>query len=146
MIRDDGPLADGAILVRALFDVEPGDRPFDRQTLVDDATFNFDLFGYYGLSVWAFSDRWPLSRVLLEKTRRAGHVVVFSAADLQQRSLGLVPSGRDPHYDIVLGRVYGRLFGGAEAQAVSADGLVVFRQVSAREAAAFGDLAVAAPA
>ena len=112
MIRDEAPLAGGAVLVRALFDsVSPG-RAFDRDVLVRDVSHNFELFGYYGLSFWGVSNRWPVDRVLRDKVRRAERIALFSAGALRAEGLGIVPSGREPHYDVCFGSVYGRSFGG----------------------------------
>ena len=86
-----------------MFDAYPDGGLFDRDVLVTDATYNFEIFGYYGLSLWLVSESWPLDRVLAEKCRRAGRVVMFEAEALQSSGLGLVPSGREPHYDARLG-------------------------------------------
>lgn len=112
------------MLVRALFDAQPGGQVFDREVLVADATYNSELFGYYGLSLWLVSDAWPLNRVLAEKCRRAGRVAIFEAAELLDRGLGLVPSGREPHYDASLGPVYGERFGSVRVTAPTAEELV----------------------
>ncbi len=83
-----------------MFDAYPDAGLFDRDVLVTDATYNFEIFGYYGLSLWLVSESWPLDRVLAEKYRRAGRVVMFEAEAeaeaLQSSGLGLAPSGRDP--------------------------------------------------
>lgn len=124
LIREEPALQGDAVLVRALFEAHPGGQVFDRDVLVADATYNFELFGYYGLSIWLASDAWPLNRVLAEKCRRASRVATFEAAELQGRGLGLVPSGREPHYDASLGPVYDALFGGVRVTAPTAEELV----------------------
>jgi len=96
LIRDEPALPSRALLVRAMFDAYPDGGLFDRDVLVTDATYNFEIFGYYGLSLWLVSESWPLGRVLAEKCRRAGRVVMFEAEALQSSGLGLVPSGREP--------------------------------------------------
>ncbi len=63
LIREEPPLPDDAVLVRALFDTYPHGGAFDRDVLISDVTYNFDLFGYYGLSLWLVSHAWPLERV-----------------------------------------------------------------------------------
>lgn len=103
LIRDEPPLADGAVLVRTLFDTNPDCQTFDREVLIADVTVNFDLFGYYGLSLWAISDAWPLDKVLAEKARKARRVALFTAGELRSQGLGLIPSGRAPHYDTTHG-------------------------------------------
>lgn len=99
LIRDEPRLPGHAVLVRALFDLRTIGQTFDRSTLVSDATLNFDLFGYFGLSLWAVSDAWPMDRVLAEKCRKARRVCLFSAGDLAAHGLELLASGRTPHYD-----------------------------------------------
>jgi len=48
------------VLVRALFDTYPYGEVFERDVLIADVTYNFDVFGYHGLSVWLVSATWPL--------------------------------------------------------------------------------------
>ena len=124
MIRDETVLADDNVLVRMLFDHTPGQPAFDRAELIADAGFNYTEFGYYGLSLWAISTAWPLERVLREKVRVARYVALFTAGDLRATGLGLVPSGRHPHYDATLGRVRGYTFGSVSVTAVNAADLV----------------------
>ena len=124
LIREEPPLPSDAVLIRALFDAYPHGGVFDRDVLVTDATYNFEIFGYYGLSLWLVSESWPLDRVLAEKCRRAGRVVVFEAEAVQNSGLGLVPSGREPHYDAGLGPVYGQSFASLRVTAPTAEELV----------------------
>lgn len=112
------------MLVRALFDVHPDGRVFDRDILATDADYNFELFGYYGLSLWLVSESWPLDRVLSEKCRRSRRIVMFEAGALQGSGLGLVPSGRQPHYDASVGSVDGQLFTSVRVTAPTAEELV----------------------
>jgi hypothetical protein len=124
MIRDVPPIPDGMVLVRALFDAAPGDAAFERGTLIEDVEYNFELFDYFGLSVWGVSDAWPLNRVVREKACRARRVALFPAAALRRRGLGLVPSGREPHWDVSFGPVYGDMFGAEDTAEVGAGELV----------------------
>jgi len=78
-VRSALPLANSALLVRALFEVYEHGAVFDRDVLVADVAYNFDEFGYYGLSLWLVQDPWPLARILAEKTRRASRVALFTA-------------------------------------------------------------------
>jgi hypothetical protein len=123
-IRSDGLPADGVLLVRALYDSEPQPQVFDRARLIDDVELNFNVFRYYGLSLWCVSTTWPMNRLLDEKTRRARRVAVFRAGDLHALGLGLVPSGKEPHYDVALGDVYGTNYGGSPVSLGSAAELV----------------------
>jgi hypothetical protein len=98
-IRDVPPLPDEAVLVRALFEVYDHGGDYDRDALIADVTYNFDEFGYYGLSLWLVSEAWTLDRLRVEKTRRAARVALYTAGDLTGHGLRLVASGREPHYD-----------------------------------------------
>jgi hypothetical protein len=124
LIRSDGLLAESVPLVRALFDSDPVSTVFDRRTLIGDAEFNFTEFGYHGLSVWCASTSWPMESVLEKKARRARRVAVFRAGDLYAVGLSLVPSGKQPHYDIALGDVYGTCYGGSPLSSGTAAELV----------------------
>ena len=124
LIRDEAPLPDNTILVRALFGAHAGETAFERSVLIADAARNFELFGYYGLSLWATSAEWPVDRVLAEKSHRAARAALFTAGDLRDRGLGLVPSGRAPHYDTSVGSVSGRTFGSVQITAPTAEDLV----------------------
>ena len=124
LIRDEAPLPDDATLVRALFDAYRGGATFDRAVLIADATRNFELFGYYGLSLWAASAAWPVDRVLAQKAQKAVRAALFTAGDLRDKGLGLVPSGKAPHYDTSVGDVDGRSFGSVQIIAPSAEDLI----------------------
>jgi hypothetical protein len=86
LIRDHPLPQVDAVLVRALFDGVPGGDAFDRDVLIADVSYNFEVFGYYGLSLWLVSDLWPLDRLLSEKTRKARRVAQFSAGELLGRA------------------------------------------------------------
>lgn len=124
LIRDEPPPPDEAVLVRAVFDTYPHGGVFDRDVLIADVTYNFEVFGYYGLSLWLVSDAWPLDRVLGVKTRKARRVALFSAGELLTQGLGLVPSGKVPHYDTTHGLVYGATYESVQVTAGSAEELV----------------------
>lgn len=65
-----------------------------------------------------------MERVLDEKTRRARRVTVFRAGDLHGVGLGLVPSGKEPHYDVAFGDVCETNYGGSPSSSGSAAELV----------------------
>lgn len=117
-------MPDDATLVRALFDAYPGGAAFDRTGLIADATRNFELFGYYGLSLWAVSAAWPVDRVLAQKAQKTVRAALFTAGDLRDKGLGLVPSGKAPHHDTSGGDVGGRSFGSVQITAPSAEDLI----------------------
>lgn len=124
LIRDEAPLPDDAILVRLLFDGYRNGSAFDRARLIADATLNFTEFGYYGLSMWGTSDVRPLEAVLADRCKFSRWVALYRAADLRDKGLGLVPSGKVPHYDTSVGDVYGQSFGSVQITASSAEDLV----------------------
>lgn len=124
MIRDEAAPPDDTWLVRALFDAHLDVSVFDRTVLLADVTQNFELFGYYGLSLWATSAEWTIDRVLAAKCQRAAHVALFTAGDLRDKGLGLAPSGKAPHYDATVGGVHGNTFGSAQITAPGAEDLV----------------------
>ncbi|MEU0313068.1 hypothetical protein [Nocardioides sp. NPDC006273] len=124
LIRPATPLPAEDLLVRALFQTYASGVDFDRDALVADAAYNFELFGYFGLSLWHVSDVWPLERILTDKTRRARRVAMFTAGALQTQGLGLVPSGKAPHYDASHGPVYGSTYANVQITSGSAEELV----------------------
>lgn len=124
LIRDEAPLPDDAILVRLLFDGYEDGSAFDRARLIADAALNFTEFGYYGLSMWGTSRVRPLDAVLADRCRFSRWVALYRAADLRDKGLGLVPSGKAPHYDTSVGDVYGQNFGSVQITASSAEDLV----------------------
>jgi hypothetical protein len=116
------PPAD-ALLVRALFGA--GDTPaFDRDILIDDASFNFEVFGYYGLSLWLTGSPWPLERILRHKTRRAARVALFTVGSLGEQGLQVVASGREPHFDTTDGQLITGSSGAVRITTGSASNLV----------------------
>lgn len=124
LIRPATTLPIGDLLVRALFQTYPSSADFDREALIADAAYNHELFGYYGLSLWHVSDVWPLERILTSKTRRARRVALFTAGALQEQGLGLVPSGKAPHFDASHGPVYGNSYANVQVTSGSAEELV----------------------
>jgi hypothetical protein len=123
-IRDEAPLPDDAVLVRLVFEQVVRGSLFAPAPLVVDASDNFELFGYYGLSLWGVAPPQSLDDVLASKASRSRHVALFRAADLRDRGLGIVPSGRAPHFDTTVGAVGGRTFGSVQITASSAEDLV----------------------
>lgn len=117
-------MPDGAVLVRSLFDAYPDGHVFDRSALIVDATVNYDTFGYYGLSLWAISEPWPLDRVLEQKSRKARRVALFTAGELRSQGLGIVPSGRAPHVDTTLEAAGRQAVGPMQVTGASAEELV----------------------
>jgi hypothetical protein len=124
LIRDEPLLPDAAVLVRALTSPTPGIGEFDRTALLEDLSLNFDLFGYYGLSCWGQSADWSIDRILRVKAVRAERMALLTAGALRAQGLGIVPSGKYPHYDVTLGPVYDSTFGGVSLAAPNKDDFV----------------------
>lgn len=118
------PLADDAVLVRMLFDGYEDGTAFDRTQLIADANLNFTEFGYFGLSRWAASEIRGLERISAERCRYSRHLALYRAVDLRATGLGLVPSGKDPHFDVSAGPVYDVSYGSIRATAPTAEELV----------------------
>jgi len=124
-IRDQAPIPDNATLVRMIFDRDLRDTDFNRELLIVDASNNFELFGYFGLSLWATSDDPSDTATLFaEKCGRSKYLAVFVAGELRDKGLGLVPSGKAPHFDASVGSVYGNAFGSVQIVAPNAADLV----------------------
>jgi hypothetical protein len=124
LIRDEPPLGDKVTLARMVFQNNQSQQVFDRSELINDSINNSELFGYYGLSLWGADGETALDSVLKEKCRRSKYVALFTAAELRDKGLGIVPSGKFPHYDTSVGEVYGRTFGSVQIFATSAEDLV----------------------
>lgn len=122
-IRDVPPLPASAALIRALFEVyDHGD--YDRDVLIADATYNFDEFGYYGLSFWIVDGAWTLDRLMSTKLSRAARFALYAVGDLTGHDLRLVASGQEPHYDATDGIVLAGASGSVRITAGSAEQLV----------------------
>lgn len=90
------------VLVRMLFDGYADGSAFDRRRLLADATLNHTEFGYFGLSLWGLSPRWPYERVLAERCGVSRWVALYRVADLGELGLKVLPSGREPHFDVTV--------------------------------------------
>ncbi|HET7387610.1 MAG TPA: hypothetical protein VFJ19_13215 [Nocardioidaceae bacterium] len=100
MIRDEPEAHGDAEVLRA--------HPMDEQSLRENAETNFGLYGFYGLSVFYPIGDWTKERILTEKLSEVTQVTVFRRADLATSDLRVLPTGAEPHGDIVGVPVTGR--------------------------------------
>jgi hypothetical protein len=91
--RGEPPPHDAALVVRG--DV------LDPEALRADATDNFEVYGYWGISTFVEIGAFDLAWIAAHKLRRAGWLVVFRAGDVLTAGLELWDTGQSPHYDVV---------------------------------------------
>jgi hypothetical protein len=106
--RGDPPLPGATVVIR-------GDL-LDPDVLAESAQRNFDVYGFYAISV--FAETADLSWTDLAASRFAAvpWLVLFSANDLESAGLALWDTGVAPHYDVVhaeLGELVARMLGTA---------------------------------
>ncbi len=80
--------------------VVPGDI-LDPVELRADALDNFDVYGYFGLSVFAEVGGVDLEWIATHKLARVEWLVVFRAGDVLNAGLELWDTDLSPHYDVV---------------------------------------------
>jgi hypothetical protein len=62
---------------------------------------NFDVYGFYGISVFAEVGDATFDTIEATKLARAHWIAVFTAGDLFSAGLELWDTGQVPHYDVV---------------------------------------------
>lgn len=95
--RGEPPPPDAALVVR-------GDL-LDPDALRSDAVDNFEIYGYWGISVFAEVGGRDLNWIAAHKLGRADWLVVFRTGDVLEAGLDLWDTGQSPHYDVVHGDV-----------------------------------------
>lgn len=73
----------------------------DPEALREDAGDNFEIYGYWGVSVFAEVDGYALQWIAETKLPQARWLVLFRAGDVYGAGLQLWDTGQSPHYDVV---------------------------------------------
>jgi hypothetical protein len=73
----------------------------DPEELRADALDNFDVYGFFGVSVFAEVGGVDLGWIATHKLARAEWLVVFRTGDVLDAGLELWDTGQSPHYDVV---------------------------------------------
>lgn len=73
----------------------------DPATLRSDAIDNHEVYGYWGISVFAEVGGADLEWIAANKLSRAAWLVVYRAGDVLGAGLELWDTGLSPHYDVV---------------------------------------------
>lgn len=73
----------------------------DPEELREDAVDNFEVYGYYGISVFAEVGGFDVDQIAMAKLARARWLVLFRARDVLAGGLELWDTGQSPHYDVV---------------------------------------------
>lgn len=92
-IRDEPPPDDATVVLRGNLLTE--------EILTTTASENYEVYGFYGVSVWADVGGATRDGLLATKLVKQEVVAVFKAGHLREVGLELRPTGASPHYDVV---------------------------------------------
>jgi hypothetical protein len=95
--RGEQPLESGALVVRADL--------LDPTALMNSARANYEVYGYYGVSVFVEEHGIDWRSIAEIKFARAEWLVMFRAGDVLAVGLSLWDTGQSPHYDVVHGEL-----------------------------------------
>ncbi len=105
-VRDEPPPDEATLMLRGNLLTEA--------ILVRTASDNYEVYGFYGVSMWAVVGPATPDSLLATKLARQEVVAVFKAGDLRSAGLELRPTGASPHYDVVhsdVGQLVAKLIG-----------------------------------
>lgn len=96
--REPSPAAD-SLVVRGLLGASgPTAHELEANALLD-----FDVYGYFGISVWVATSLGELAALERGRLSSFEQYSVMRVADVTSAGLDLWPTGLDPHYDVVRG-------------------------------------------
>jgi hypothetical protein len=105
-LRGEPPLPTATVVIR-------GDL-LDPDLLAQSAQRNFDVYGFYGISVFAETADMLWTDLAATRLSAVPWLVLFTAGDLGAAGLELWDTGMAPHYDVVhaeLGQLVARMLG-----------------------------------